>query len=545
MIINKKYLLVFALLPVLVYSSDLQFKIGDKKWGSDKVAKGMQQDTVYLTDTVYVEKEIVPLKEAPVIDYSDETLKAFDADMVQLYDDWKNSFVTPEDSSLMAASSPHFPDSVYQQRLLDMSQNMVIEMPYNKIVKAHIQVYTERKRQHSAEVLGKLDYYMPIFEAELDRKGLPMELRCVPIIESGLKPRAYSRAGASGLWQFIYSTGKQYGLHVDSYIDERRDPVESTTQAIRFFEDLYAIYQDWFLVIAAYNCGPGNVNKAIRRSGGKRDYWAIYYYLPRETRGYVPAFIAANYLVNYYEEHNIKAVPNNLPAYTDTVMVNKPLNLNQVAEVMSLDISLLRDINPQYRLDIIPGGKQSYVLTLPGMASADYVMLEDSIMAYKRDEMIDKKRANVQPGNNSYARARGVAPAGKVALTYTVKSGDNLGFIADWYDVRVSDLRYWNNIYRNMIRVDQKLLVYVPKDKVNKYKNISKTKSAPKASPKNATEVAVDLNAEYEYYQVRNGDNLWVIARRYPGVSAENIKALNGMNSNDIKPGQYLKIRKI
>lgn len=541
---NKVYLLLFALIPFVSYSADLQFKIGSNKKEKNKKEAIALADTVFVTDTVYIESINEAKREAPVIDYSDETLAAFDEDVIALFSEWKNSTISKEDTFDTYSKSPVYTDSIYQDRLLEMSENMVIEMPYNKIVKGHIKVYTERKRTHSAYIMGMLDYYMPIFEAELDRAGLPMELRCVPIIESGLKPRAYSRAGASGLWQFIYSTGKAYGLDVNSYIDERRDPIESTQKAVRYFEDLYGIYKDWFLVIAAYNCGPGNVNKAIRRSGGKRDYWSIYYYLPRETRGYVPAFIAANYLVHYSDEHNIQPTKSNLPSFTDTVMINKPLNLNQVSQVMQIDIDLLRDLNPQYRLDIVPGGKKAYTLTLPETASSDYVMMEDSIMAYKRDELIDKKRANVQPGSSSHTTARGVAPKGTVALTYKVKSGDNLGFIAEWYDVRVSELRYWNNIYRNMIRVDQKLTVYVPESKAHKYKNISNSKSTPKAAPSAATDVAVDLNAEYEYYQVRNGDNLWVIARRYPGVSADNIKALNGMSSNDIKPGQYIKIRK-
>ena len=543
MTINKIYLLLFALVPFLSYSADSQFKIGFNKKERQATVTQEGSDTIYVTDTLYIESKNALKREARVIDYSDKTLEAFDADVVSLFEEWKNASVSPSDTFDAKSSSPIVSDSIYQDRLLEMSENMVIEMPYNKIVKAHIKVYTERKRTHSADVMGKVDYYMPIFESELDRTGLPIELRCVPIIESGLKPRAYSRAGASGLWQFIYSTGKAYGLENNSYIDERRDPIEATQKAVRYFEDLYAVYKDWFLVIAAYNCGPGNVNKAIRRSGGNRDYWEIYYYLPRETRGYVPAFIAANYLMHYSNEHNIQPTPSNLPAFSDTVMVTKPLNLIQVAEVMNIDVDLLRDLNPQYRLDIIPGGKNAYTLTLPGTASSDYVVMEDSIMAYKRAELINTKRSSVQPGKSSYT-ARGVAPSGSVALTYKVKSGDNLGFIADWYDVRVSDLRSWNNIYRNMIRVNQKLVVYVPKGKEHKYANISTTKKTPKASSSTATDVAVDLNAEYDYYQVRNGDNLWVIARRYPGVSADNIKAINGMRSNDIKPGQFIKIRK-
>ncbi len=541
MILNKKTLILLVFLPAIAFPARRQQKVAERKYNIDKYEQVQTVDTIYVTDTVFVEKEI---KTTRTIDYNDSTLSAFDQDIVQMYVDWQKSLHGSDESLPIMGSVVKTPDSVYQQRLAEMSHNMVIEMPFNSIVKAHIQVYMERKRQHSANILGALDYYMPIFEAELDRKGLPIELRAVPIIESALNPRAYSRAGASGLWQFIYGTGKQYGFEMNSYIDERRDPMVSTEKAITFLEDLYAIYEDWFLVIAAYNCGPGNVNKAIRRSGGKRDYWAIYYYLPRETRGYVPAFIAANYLLHYADEHNIAAVPSILPSYTDTVMVKKTLNLNQVAEVMNLDINMLRDLNPQYRIDIIPAGQKQYALRLPGIAAADYVMVEDSVLAYKRKEMIDDKRASVQPGS-SYASASRVVPAGKKALTYTVKSGDNLGYIAEWFDVGVSDLRNWNGIYRNLIRVGQKLVVYVPEKSVSKYQKIASTTKVPVAPKSNATQTAVTLSGDYEYYQVRNGDNLWVIARRYPGVSAENIKELNGMVSNDIKPGQYLKIRKI
>ncbi len=536
---NKfKYILVLLFVPTVTFAHP--FKIDFK---SNK-KKELKPDTIIIRDTVFIENITTPIKAARVIYYPEETLAAFDEDIDSLFTDWRNSMIDPEDTDHNPTGYPEYSDSVYQQRLLDMSQDMVIEMPFNSIVRNYIKVYTERGRKSSAEILGKLDYYMPIFETELDKAGLPMELRCVPIIESALRPRAYSRAGASGLWQFVYSTGKMYHLDVNSYVDERRDPIKATQQAVKYFEDLYAIYKDWFLVIAAYNCGPGNVNKAIRRSGGKRDYWAIYYYLPRETRGYVPAFIAANYLLNYSSEHNIQPTPSYMPMFTDTVNVNKPLNLNQVSEVMGINIDLLRELNPQYRLDIIPGSeKKQYTMILPGTSSADYVVMKDSVMAYKRDELIDKKRATVQPGSHSYAR--GVAPKGKTALIYKVKTGDNLGYIADWYDVRVSDLRYWNNIHRNLIRVNQKLVVYVPSSKVNKYKHISENTRAQKTTVASATTTAIELDAKYEYYQVRNGDNLWIIARQYPGISAENIKALNGMNNNKIKPGQYLKIRKI
>lgn len=544
MTIKRIMILLFAGGTIASYAADSQFKIW-KNRKDDVVLDSQQvQDTVFVRDTVYLEQAETLKYKARIIEYDEKTKAAFDEDVDSLLSQWGNTFIEERDTFSRSSVSPEFPDSVYEKRLNEMAEKMVIEMPFNKIVKAHIKVYTDRKREHSAGILGKMDYYMPIFETELDKAGLPIELRAVPIIESALRPRAYSRAGASGLWQFIYSTGKSYGLEMNSYIDERRDPYKSTQSAVRFLEDLYGIYNDWFLVIAAYNCGPGNVNKAIRRSGGKRDYWAIYYYLPRETRGYVPAFIAANYLMHYAEEHNIRPLLSDLPLLTDTVNVSKPLNLNQVAQVLNQDIDLLRDLNPQYRLDVIPAGKSTYVLNLPATSSSDYVVMEDSIMAFKRDEYINKKRTSVTPGTTYYSASK-VAPKGKVALTYTVKSGDNLGYIADWFDVRVSDLRYWNNIYRNLIRVNQKLVIYVPEGKEHKYKSISTARKTPKAEPSKATTAALTLDQNYEYYQVRRGDNLWVIARRYPGISAENIKALNGMRGNDIKPGQYLKIKKI
>lgn len=541
-VIKSTIILMLCAMPLCANTTSNPLSIFSKRKEKSQKTE-VKVDTVFLVDTVFVQLEPV-VKKARVINYNDSTLAAFDEDVNRLYEEWNAGLAQEVSTFDKKSKSPSTPDSVYQQRLAKMAENMVIEMPFNSIVKAHIKVYTERSRSSSANILGKFDYYMPLFESELDRKGLPMELRCVPIIESALKPRAYSRAGASGLWQFIYSTGKSYGLDVNSYIDERRDPLESTEKAIAYFEDLYAIYNDWFLVIAAYNCGPGNVNKAIRRSGGKRDYWDIYYHLPRETRGYVPALIAANYLSYYAEDHNIHPTPSNLPSFTDTVMVNKPLNLVQVSEVMNIDLDLLRDLNPQYRIDIIPGGTKSYVLTLPGTTSTDYVELEDTILAYRRDELIDKKRANVQPSKQTYASSH-TPPKGTTALKYKVKSGDNLGFIADWYDVRVSDLRNWNNIYRNMIRVDQQLTVYVPNNKVSKYQNINATAKAPKLQSQTATSSAITLDKSYEYYQVRSGDNFWVIARRFPGVSADNIKELNGISSNSLKPGQYLKIKKI
>jgi len=346
-------------------------------------------------------------------------------------------------------------------------------------------------------------------------------------------------------------------------VDQRRDPIAATHAAAKFLVDLYEIYHDWTLALAAYNCGPGNVNKAIRRSGGKRNFWDIYYYLPRETRGYVPAFIAATYTMNYYEEHLITRAPLSLPRVTDTLMVYEAVHLKQVAEVLQIPIGLLRDINPQYRQDIVPGTlKQGYAITIPQEQVAAFIDLQDTIFAHKDSIFFDpgKKVASPQRYTSSY---RVDLPLDKYdKLVYKVKSGDNVGFIADWYDVRASDLRYWNNISRNLIRVGQKLVIYKPKGKSANYRELDnmsfseKQKFAGRAvssgssastdsgSTGTASTVSSGNNDDYITYQVRQGDSLWEIAQKYPGVSETDITRLNNIsNAKKIQPGQILKIK--
>ncbi len=440
------------------------------------------------------------------------------------------------------------PDSVYIKRLSEITSP--IPFVFNIKVRSYIQLYTLRRRAQVQGMLGLSEYYFPMFEAELDARNMPLELKYLPVIESALNPRAFSRAGASGLWQFMYYTGKMYGLEINSFIDERKDPAKSTASAVHFLQDLHKIYDDWLLVIAAYNCGPGNVNKAIRRAGGKRDFWKIYYYLPRETRGYVPAFIAAAYTMTYANEHHLYAAPSGLPVTTDTIMITKPLHFNQVAEMMNIKIDYLRDLNPQYRRDVIPVGKKAHPLRLGFDYVTDFVSSEDAIYNYNKTKYFPNGKIIVSPSKTHYAA---VVPKGSVKVHYTVKEGDAIGLIAEWFHVRTSDLRYWNNIHRNLIRVEQKLVVYVPKGKESKFKKINsmtfaqKQASIGKTVTAKKTEVAAKVPEDnaYIYYTVRRGDNLWTIARKFNGVTNESIMKLNNIEDvKKISPGQRLKIKK-
>lgn len=374
---------------------------------------------------------------------------------IQQPNDENNLVVNIEDDSIDGSG---IPDSFYIKRL--QSINSLIELPYNPIVRNFIRAYTEKKRDKVEVMLGLTDYYFPMIEEILDQYQLPQELRFLPVIESALNPRAVSRAGATGLWQFMYGTGRRYNLTINSFIDERRDPLASTHAACRFLKDLYSIYGDWTLVIAAYNCGPGNVNKAIRRSGGKRNYWDIYYHLPRETRGYVPAFIAASYTYYFYRDHNLVPKAISYPPVTDTIIVNDMLHLQQIAEVLDYPIEMLRDLNPQYKVDIIPAKGRSFVLRLPNELIGSFLEKEKEIYAYK-DSVFFNQKLLVSPSKYT-ASYQYEIPSGSIRYVYRVKEGDVLGSIAMRYNVSVRQLKEWNNLYRNLIRVGQRLVIYVP-----------------------------------------------------------------------------------
>ena len=487
-------------------------------------------DTIILKSEIYSEKITADLDSLVASWYVKTAMKEFP-------EDFKNDSLGVE-----------FPDTVYKQRLSQI--NSIIKLPYNSIIRNHIHVYTIKQRKNFSAVLGLMNYYFPMIEDIFDSYGLPAELKYMAIIESALNANAVSRVGATGLWQFMYSTGRMYGLNVNSLVDDRRDPVKSTHAAAKYIRDLYKIYNDWILVIAAYNCGPGNVNKAIRRSGNKKDYWDIYYRLPRETRGYIPQYVAAIYSVTYFAEHNIRPLPLNIPISTDTIMVNKDIHLNQISEVMGIPLGELRALNPQYRTGLVPGSGKPLSLTLPMSHLGDFIDLNDTIRNYKPDVYLTRVNVTADPSRSTYVPAD---VKGKTKLLYTVKDGDNLGFISEWYRVGLSDLRYWNNIYRNTIRVGQKLAIYVEPSKSEYYSKVNgmtfaeKQQMVGKPVPVNLVTTSLQPGPDGEYitYTVRYGDTIWDIVKKYDNVTTNDVLVLNNISDpGKIKVGQILKIKK-
>ena len=345
------------------------------------------------------------------------------------------------------------PDSVYKARL--QSLPFVIEVPYNEIVRRYILRYVKHSPRQLASLQRKAEYYFPIFEDILCKHELPFELCYLPVIESALNPQARSHMGAVGLWQFMPSTGKKYGLEINSLIDERMDPIRSTEAACRFLKSLYSIFNDWNLVIAAYNCGPGNVNKAIHRAGGKRDFWSIYPFLPRETRGYLPIFIAASYAMNFADIHGICPAADIRYPITDTIVTNERQHLKQIAANLDITVEELRKLNPQYARDILPGGKD-YALCLPIELSGAYIEQQDSILAYKAKELIHDRRAEIdlmqRTGLNGGYSINGVT-------YYKIKEGDTLGGIAAKFRVSVKQLKSFNGLTSDLIRAGKTLKI--------------------------------------------------------------------------------------
>ena len=362
--------------------------------------------------------------------------------------------------------NPVYEKEVFMQRLKMLPT--VMEMPYNDVVQKFIDRYSGRLRRTVSLMLGAQNFYMPIFEQALETYGLPLELKYLPVIESALNPKAVSRVGATGLWQFMLATGKQYGLEVNSLVDERRDPVKSSYAAARYLRDLYKIFGDWNLVIAAYNCGPENINKAIHRAGGVKDYWHIYPYLPGETRGYVPAFIAANYIMNYYCEHNICPVLSSLPVKTDTIIINRDVHFEQIAAVTGIPLSQLQELNPQYRRNIVNGNNKPSSLCMPPQYITTFIDREDSVYNYS-PELLSKRlevtvnddvpmyssRTSSKRGRSAGRRSR----SSRGGSSVTIRKGETLSQIAKRNHTTVAKLRSLNGIKGNNIRAGKKLRV--------------------------------------------------------------------------------------
>lgn len=479
------------------------------------------------------------------------------------------------------------PDEVYIERIRKM--NSFITLPYNEIVKSYIILYSEKMPAKMSHMLGLCNYYMPIFEEIFNNYDMPEELKAMTIIESAMNPLAVSRAGAKGMWQFMYSTAKMYGLHIDSFVDERLDPVKSAEAAAQYLMDAYKIFGDWNLAIASYNCGAGNVNKAIRRAGGSRAFWDIWPYLPRETRGYVPAFVGALYTLKYHKEHGIKPAAVGMPIAVDTFYINKQLHLRQVSELTGAPLDELKNLNPQYRHEIIPGHEREYILRIPYTYTNAFIEQEDSLYKHKTDiyfnpvtikqikdggdgerivykvksgdylgKIAGKYRVSVaqikkwnnlksndiRVGQRLIIYRGGNAPASTSTssaakstsssstpsgnkITYTVKKGDVLGRIAENHGVGLSELKSWNKLTSNNIQIGQKLIIY--------------TDSAPSAAKQPAGNSAADAKG-HSLYTVKSGDSFYSIAKNYPGVSAQNIMDYNGLSSSSLRPGMTIKI---
>ena len=421
-----------------------------------------KEDVITVTDKQGNEEEI----EVPVglEDNLDSLLHLYNA----------KTYMMQDTSCNYRDVNPVFDKEVYIDRLKRLPT--IIEMPYNDVVQKFIDRYSGKLRRSVSYMLGAGNFYMPVFEEALEAYNLPLELKYLPVIESALNPTAVSRVGATGLWQFMIGTGKRYGLEVNSLIDERRDPVKASYAAAHYLSDLYKIFDDWSLVIAAYNCGPDKVNKAIHRAKGSADYWNIYPYLPKETRGYVPAFIAANYIMNYYCDHNICPMVTELPLKTDTVVVNKDLHLEQIAQVLNINIQHLRNLNPQYRRDIVNGLNKPMTVRLPATLIGSFIDQEDSIYNFKTDELLLKRsvvevnQEEPKVSRRSYysSRHRSSATRSKSRKSrkskrggrnVTIKSGDTLSEIAERNHTTVAKLRKLNKISGNHIRAGKKLKV--------------------------------------------------------------------------------------
>jgi len=438
-----------------------------------------------------------------------------------------NDLFVLSDEKLADTLEVELSSELLKERLSHLDSKTPFNVAYNPSLERIIKSYLKHRKNSLGNLMQKAKYYFPMFEEHLDKYDLPLEIKYLAIVESALKPRARSRVGASGLWQFMYYTGKQFNLQVNSYVDERHDPLRATEAACKYLSSLYSIFGDWDLALAAYNSGPGNVSKAIRRSGGSRNYWNIRSYLPRETAGYLPAFYATYYILEYAKEHNITSEKRYFKNFeTDTVIVKRQLTFDQINRVLKTDDELLEFLNPQYKLNIIPFIKgKNYTLRLPKNLIGKFVSNESQIYAFaeaddaKREKPLPKLFENPQ------------------RIRYRVRNGDYLGKIAQRYGVGVSQIKRWNGLRSSRLKIGQRLTIY-PRNYTSSRKKSSSTKSK-----KGST--ASTPKGKYTTYVVQKGDSLWLISRKFPKVSVSQIKKWNNIWSvKSLKPGTKLKIFK-
>ncbi len=556
-----------------------------------EIEQVLRDSSIVSSDTLMVSDSVIAISEAEAIALNNGQGIVDDSPIVKMLDSlyriryFGDSLLFADSAGLSkygytASEVPEFADSIYVQRLALLNRETPIELTFNKHVKSFIELYAHRKRDLTSRVLGLSYVYYPMFEELLDRYDIPLEMKHLAVVESALNPTAGSRMGAKGLWQFMYGTGKVYDLKVTSLVDDRYDPLKATEAACQHMLDLYGIYDDWLLVLAAYNSGAGNVNRAIRRAGGVKNYWAIWPFLPRETRGYVPAFIAVNYVMNYAPEHNIfPQYPGMIMQGTDTVSVREVLHFDQISEMLGVDMEDIEFFNPQYKKGIIPASAENpYLLRLPMEYIGAFLNNEASLYAFKTKAGIEKEKlleeikkvsdrslhvvrsgenlgliarkyrvsvnqlmawnnlrsTMIRPGQKLvvYSSGAPMAQAGNkpvrrsaTSATHVVRSGENLGLIAKKYQCSVTDLREWNNLRGSTIHPGQKLRVY------------------PQAE---TTAQNAESDGKYLIHTVRYGDTLWDIAREYDGVTVDQIRRLNRLgNTARIKPGQKLKITQI
>ncbi len=440
---------------------------------------------------------------------------------------------------------PEYPDAVYKKRLEDLQSP--IPLGFNPIIKRFIDLYAKEKRNQVENMLGLSQYYFPIFETELNRQGLPLELKYIPIIESALNNAAVSKSGATGLWQFMYPTARLYGLQITSYIDERKDPYKLTEKAVTYLKDMYAIYRNWLFVIAAYNCGPGSVNKAIQKSGYKTNFWEVYPFLPVETRGYIPAFIAANYIMNYHVEHNL--YPKNIynPGFIDTIQITRRLRFEVIARALQAETELLEELNPQYIKDVIPQSVsgEPFILRLPVDLSSLFNTHRNRIYRYQDHlDKLEEEENNAASKIKTGYHYKGTNTHKYKLLKYRIKAGDSKQLIADLYECTLYDLKRWNPGLDNSFIVGKELSIYVSSAYATKYSRINELTATEKTVllGYNPTGQKSTTNTQNLIYTVKHGDTLWGIANRYPGISATDIINLNKLDNNNLVPGQKIKI---